>query len=183
MALLETLEVYVFNFHDGSRSAGTILDFERRETMYVALTSHLVAQLKGFPTPSRGARPIANSPDKFIDIRCQRDTIWGKPTCVIWLTPWATTSCSASRVHSIEKGFSGRMGFVSEEEKWANLSVKKSICWRSNGMAAQVKQSRSVISNTASTYINSHPRHACMLSTQIGHHLPFPNPLCSSCLR
>src|SRR6266852_1832584 len=104
--------------------------------MSVVLTSHPAARLKDFPTPSRGAHPTANSPDKIIDIRCRRDGIWDKPTCVIWLTPWATTACSASRVHSTEKGFSGRMGFASEEEKWEYLSVKKSICWRSNGMAA-----------------------------------------------
>jgi hypothetical protein len=68
MALLETLEVHVFNFHDGRRSARTILDFELRETMNVTLTSHLAARLKDFPTPSRGARPTANSPDKLLTL-------------------------------------------------------------------------------------------------------------------
>jgi len=116
MALLETLEVHVFNFHDGRRSARTILDFELRETMN-ALTSHPAARLKDFPTPSRGAHPTPNSPDKIIDIKSRRDGIGDRPTCVIWLTPWATIARSASRVHSIEKGSTGRMGFVSEEEK------------------------------------------------------------------
>jgi hypothetical protein len=146
MALLETLEVHVFDFHDGRRSSRTIFDFERMETMDVALTSHPSTRWKDFPTPSREAHPIANNPDSIIDIICRTDGILDKPTCVIWLTPWATTAFSAARVHSIEKGVSGRMYFTSEEEKWEYLSVKKSICWRSNGMAAQVKQSRSVIS-------------------------------------
>lgn len=71
MTLLETLEVHVFNFHDGGRSSETILDFRRREIMYVTPTSHPAARLKDFPTPSRGERPTANSPDKIIDIRCR----------------------------------------------------------------------------------------------------------------
>jgi hypothetical protein len=79
MAPLETLEVHVFNFHDGRRSARTSLDFERRATMNVALTSHPAARLRDFPTPSHGPRPTANSPDKIIDIRCRRDGIWDKP--------------------------------------------------------------------------------------------------------
>jgi hypothetical protein len=145
MALLETLEVHVFNLYDGRRSTRTILDFGRRKNMNLALTFHPAARLKDFPTPSHETRPTANSPDQIIDIRCRRDGICDTPTCVIWLTPWATTACSASRVHSIEKGSSGRMGFASDEQKWEYLSVKKSICRRSNGMAVQVKQSRSVI--------------------------------------
>jgi hypothetical protein len=85
--------------------------------MNVALTSHPAARLKDFLTPSRGARPTAYNPDKIIDIKRRSDGIGDKPTCVIWLTPWATTACSAFRVHSTEKGSSGRMGFAPEEEK------------------------------------------------------------------
>jgi hypothetical protein len=65
VALLETLEVHVFNFNDGRRSTRTILDFERRGTMNVALTSHPAARLKDFPAPSRGAHPTANSPNNL----------------------------------------------------------------------------------------------------------------------
>ncbi len=104
--------------------------------MGVVPTSHPAAHLKDFPTPSCKARPTTNSPNKIIDIRGQRDGICDKPTCVIWLTPWSTIERSASRVHSIEKGSSGRTGCASEEEKWEYLSLKKSICSRSNGMAA-----------------------------------------------
>jgi len=100
-----------------------------RETMNVVPTSHLEIHLKDFPTPNHGAHPITNSPEKIIDISYRRDGICDKPTCEIWWTPWATTACSASRVHSMENGSSGRMGFVSEEEKWEYLSVKKLICW------------------------------------------------------
>ena len=87
MALFKTLEVHVFDLYDGCRSAKAILDFERRKTVNEAPTSHLAAQLKDFPTPSRGARPTTNNPDKFT--KYQRDEMCGKPTCAIWLTPWA----------------------------------------------------------------------------------------------
>lgn len=149
--------------------------------MNVTPTYHPAAQSKDFPTPSRGVRPITNGPDK--SIRCRNDGICDKATCVIWLTPWATTARSASRVHSVENSSSGRTGFASREEKWECLSIKKSICWRSNGMAAssQARVFRDL--NTAGAYINSHPRHACMLSIQIAFHLLCPNPLHSSCLR
>lgn len=65
VALLETLEVHVFNFNDGRRSNRTIINFKLRETMNVALTSHPAARLKDFPTPSRRAHPTANSPDNL----------------------------------------------------------------------------------------------------------------------
>ena len=149
--------------------------------MNVTPTSHPATQLKDFPTPSRGARPTTNDPDKFI--RCRKDGICDKPTCVIWLTPWATTERSASRVHSMENGSSGRMGFASSEEKWECLSIKKSICCRSKGMAAssQARVFRDL--STGGAYIDNHPRHACMLPIQIVFHPPCPNLLHSSCLR
>jgi hypothetical protein len=66
MALLETLEVHVFDLHDDCRSVKAILVSGRRETVNEAPTSHLKAQLKHSPIPSRGARPTASSPDRFI---------------------------------------------------------------------------------------------------------------------
>lgn len=182
MALLETLEIHVFDFHDGCGSAKAILVSGRRETVNEAPTFHLKAQLKDSPTPSRGARPTASSPDKFDKYQRKRE-IRDKPTCVIWLMPWATTTRSASRVHSMENGSSGRMGFASEEEKWECLSIKKSICWRSTGMAASSQTSTFHDLITASAYIDSHPRHACMLSIRIMRPLPCPDLLYFSCLQ
>lgn len=71
MALLETLEVHVFNLHDECRSVRTILDFELREIMNETLTSHPATRLKDFPTPNRGARPTANSPDKLLTLNTE----------------------------------------------------------------------------------------------------------------
>jgi len=59
--------------------------------------------------------------------------------------PRAMTARSASRVHSVENGTSGKRGFTSDEEKWECLSIRKSICCRSNGGLCQVKQERSAI--------------------------------------
>jgi hypothetical protein len=173
--------VHVFDFHDDCRSAKAILVYGQRETVNEAPTSHLKAQLKDSPTPSREARPTTSSPNRSISTK--KKVCVDKPTCVIWLMPWATTTRNASRVHSMENGSSGRMGFASGEEKWECLSIKKSICWRSTGMAASSQTSMFYDLSTASAYINSHPRHVCMLSIRIVHHQQCPDPLYSSCLR
>lgn len=64
MALLETLEVHVFDRHDGRRPDKAILDCEQKETTDAAPTSHPAVQLKDYPIPSRGVLPIINDPNK-----------------------------------------------------------------------------------------------------------------------
>jgi hypothetical protein len=71
MALLETLEVHVFNHHNGRRPSSKVkFDCGRRAIMNSMLTSHRAARLTGWLTPNRGARPIMTGPDIVIDIEC-----------------------------------------------------------------------------------------------------------------
>lgn len=51
--------------------------------MNMAPTSHQEAPLKDCLIPSHEERPIKDGPDQIMDIKCERDGIQDKPTCVI----------------------------------------------------------------------------------------------------